>query len=93
MSVIVVVPVPDALNVADPLRIRVPVCAPEAIENVEALTLFSLTVEIEPDIETVPLSRLKLPLPLRFVLFATLLVIVMLPEMFSVATVEVKTWV
>jgi len=59
------VPVPDKLNGVALERIRVPDCAPVAIEKVEILLLFAFIVVMEPFTVTTPDVRLKTPFLIR----------------------------
>jgi hypothetical protein len=54
-------PVPDRLNGFAPGRFKVPVWAPDDIEKVDVLPLFSFVVITEPPTVTEPDSRSNTP--------------------------------
>ena len=91
-NVIVLVAVPEIVNgVPDP-SIKVPVCAPVAIERVETLLVPFVVVTV-PAIDTVPLPILKTPLPSFEAELELLLVMVKPPETVKFAIVEVSVCV
>jgi len=62
------VPVPDKLNGVAAESIRVPDCAPVAIEKVEVLLPFAFDVKMAPFTVKVPAARLNTPFRIRLLL-------------------------